>query len=83
MDFVKKEWKTIVTFIGLIGIIIYLFVVNAHLKTLLSQNAKIISTFNSIESVTISNDAGINDMSKKVEKIENNVAYIVKKVRRR
>lgn len=83
MDFLKKEWKNIVFSICLIGIIIYLVQVNSQLKSLQQQNAKIISTFDSIESVTVSTDAGLNEMTKKVDKIENNVAYIVKKVRRR
>jgi len=83
MDFFKKEWKTFLILICLIGIIVYLFQVNSQLKTLQQQNAKITSTFGSIESVTISTDAGLNEIAKKVDKIENNVNYIVKKVRRR
>lgn len=83
MDFLKKEWKNIVFSICLIGIIVYLVQVNAQLESLQEQNTKIISTFNSIESVAVSTDAGVNEMTKKVDKIENNVAYIVKKVRRR
>lgn len=83
MEFLKKEWKNIVFSICLIGIVIYLIQVKAQLESLQEQNAKIISTFNSIESVAVSTDAGVNEMTKKVDKIENNVAYIVKKVRRR
>lgn len=83
MDFFKKEWKNIVFSICLIGIIIYLVQVNSQLKSLQEQNTKIISTFGSIESVAVSTDAGLNEMTKKVDKIENNVSYIVKKVRRR
>lgn len=83
MDFFKKEWKTIGFMICLIGVIVYLVGVNSQLKQLQQQNTKIISTFDSIESVAISTDAGLNDMTKKVDKIGNNVSYIVKKVRRR
>jgi hypothetical protein len=83
MDFLKKEWKTIGFMICLIGVIIYLFGVNSQLKQLYQQNTKIISTFDSIESVAISTDAGLHEMTKQVDKIENNVSYIVKKVRRR
>ena len=83
MDFLKKEWKTLVNLICLMGIIIYLVVVVSQIKALQRQNAKIISTFDSIESVTISTDSGIHEMAKQIDKIENNVTYIVKKVRRR
>ncbi|MGD8834833.1 MAG: hypothetical protein PVJ84_09890 [Desulfobacteraceae bacterium] len=83
MDFVKKEWKTIGFMICLIGIIVYLFGINSQLRDLQSQNTKIISTFGSIESVTISSDSSLGEIIKKVDKIENNVSYIVKKVRRR
>ena len=69
--------------ICLIGVIVYLLGINSQLKDLQSQNEKIISTFDSIESVAISSDASLHEMAKKVDKIENNVSYIVKKVRRR
>lgn len=83
MEFLKKEWKTIGFMICLIGVIVYLFCVNSQLKRLQQQNNKIISTFNSIESVVISTDAGLNEVTEKVDKINNNVSYVVKKVRRR
>ena len=83
MDFFKKEWKNIIFSICLIGIIVFLFQVNSQLESLQQQNAKIISTFDTIETVTVGTDAGLNKMAKSVEKIENNVDYIVKKVRRR
>lgn len=83
MDFLKKQWTNLVILVCLMGIIIYLVMVNAQIKALQHQNAKIISTFDSIESVTISTDSGINEMAKQIDKIENNVTYIVKKVRRR
>ncbi len=83
MDFMKKEWKAFVMTICLVIIIIFLGKVNNQLTVLQKQNAKIISTFDSIESVAISTDAGVNEMSKNVDKIENNVTYLVKKARRR
>ena len=83
MDFFKKEWKTIVVALCLIMMIFYLFKVNNKLDAVKQQNAKIMSTFDSIESVAISSDAGVNEMSKKVDKIESNVSYLVKKARRR
>lgn len=83
MEFLKKKWISLVNLLCLIGIIIYLVVVSSQIAALQHQNAKIISTFDSIESVTISTDSGLNAISKQVDKIENNVTYIVKKVRRR
>lgn len=83
MDFFKKEWKAIGLMICLVGIVVYLIMVNMQIKALQAQNDKIISTFGSIESVTISTNTGLQDMVQQVDKIENNVTYIVKKVRRR
>lgn len=83
MDFLKKKWLSLVQLLCLIVIIICLVVISLKITELQQQNAKIISTFDSIESVTISSESGLNNMSKKIDKIENNVTYIVKKVRRR
>jgi hypothetical protein len=83
MNLLAKEWKNICFVICMIAIIVYLSSVNSQLKSLQTQNSNIISTFDSIESVAISTDADIHEMTKKVDKIENNVSYIVKKVRRR
>lgn len=83
MDFLKKEWLSLANLLCLIGIIIYLAVVSSQVATLQQQNAKIISTFGSIESVTISTNSGMNEMSQQIDKIENNVTYVVRKVRRR
>jgi hypothetical protein len=83
MDFVKKEWKALALILCLIAGIVYLMIVSNRLSALEHQNAKIISTFDTIESVTISTDAGLNDLNKQVDQIESNVSYIVQKVRRR
>ena len=83
MDFLKKEWKTIILAIFMMMMFIYLYIVNGQLEDLKQQNAKIISTFDSVESVVISSDAEINDMSKKVGKIESNVLFLIKRARRR
>jgi hypothetical protein len=81
--FMKKEWKVVLLIICLIAGIAYLSAINGRLSALERQNSKIISTFDSIESVAITTDAGMNEMSKVVDKIESEVSYIVKKVRRR
>jgi hypothetical protein len=83
MDFIKKEWLSLVQLICLIVIIICLVVISLKVTDLQQQNAKIMSTFGSIESVTISTDSGLNGMTQKIDKIDNNVTYLIKKVRRR
>lgn len=83
MDFFKKEWKAIVLTLCLVVMVFYMIKLNDRLVAVQQQNTKIISTFDSIESVAISSDGSINEMSKKVNKIENNVTYLVKKARRR
>ncbi len=83
MDLVKKEWKTIVVTLCLLGMILFLLQINSQLKALKAQNAKLISTIDSIESVSISTDSGVHDMGKKIEGIDANVSFVVHKLRRR
>ena len=83
MDFIRKEWKAILMVLCLIAIVIFLSKINDQLNTLKTQNAKLISTIDSIESVSISTDGGVHDMGKKVDEIDTNVSYIVQKLRRR
>lgn len=83
MNFLKKEWKVIVLILCLIGVTIYLACLNSRLTQLQRQVAKIASTVDSVESITLNTDASISDQSKKVDEIESDVDYIVKKIRRR
>ncbi len=83
MDFIKKEWLSLVQLICLIVIIISLVMISLKVTDLQQQNAKILSTFGSIESVTISTETGLNGMTQKIDKIDNNVTYLIKKVKRR
>jgi hypothetical protein len=83
MDFLQKEWKVIVLFICLLGVVVYLSRVNAQLDALKDQNAKLISTIDSIESVSLSTDASVHDMGKKIEGISTNMTFVVQKLRRR
>ena len=83
MDFLKKEWKAIAVVICLLGIVVYLSRVNGQLDALKVQNAKLISTIDSIESVSLSTDASVHDMGKKVEGIGTNMNFVVQKLRRR
>jgi len=83
MDFLKREWKAIAVVICLLGIVVYLSRVNGQLDALKIQNAKLISTIDSIESVSLSTDASVHDMGKKVEGIGTNMNFVVQKLRRR
>lgn len=83
MDILKKEWKTIAVIICLAGIVVYLSRVNGQLHALEDQNAKLISTIDSIESVSLSTDAGVHDMGKKIDGIGTNMKFVVQKLRRR
>ena len=56
---------------------------NNQVLNLKAQNAKISSTLDSVESVSISTDSGVVQMSKNVDAINANVSFIVQKVRRR
>ena len=83
MDFLKSEWKTVAVIICLLGIVVYLSRVQGQLDAIKEQNAKLISTIDSIESVSLSTDAGVHDMGKKVDGIDTNMNFVVQKLRRR
>jgi hypothetical protein len=83
MDFVKKEWKAIALIICLIAVVVFLVKINSQLNAINKQNAKLISTIGSVESVSLSTDAGVNDMGKKIDTIDANTSYVVQKLRRR
>jgi hypothetical protein len=83
MDFLKREWKAVAVVICLLGIVTYLSRVNGQLNALEKQNAKLISTIDSIESVSLSTDASVHDMGKQVEGIGTNMHFVVQKLRRR
>jgi uncharacterized membrane protein YiaA len=83
MEFFKKEWKTVLFILWLVGITVFLVHLNNQLTTLNYKNTKMASTIDSIESVVISTDASVVDSSEKIETIGSNVSFIVQKVRRR
>jgi hypothetical protein len=83
MDFLKKEWKSILFILWLIGITIYLFQMNDQIGQLKKVNTKMMSTMDSVESVAISTDSNIQEMNKKADEINANVSFIVQKVRRK
>lgn len=83
MEFIKKEWKTVLFILWLLGITVFLVYQNNQLTTLNHKSTKMASTIDSIESVVISTDASVVDSSEKIEAIGSNVSFIVQKVRRR
>ena len=83
MVFLKKEWKTLLLVIWLIGITYFLFVINGQLNGMQREDAQLRSTLDSVESVVLSTDNNIADMGKKIDGINSNVEFVVTKVRRR
>ncbi len=83
MVFLKKEWKTLVTILWLAAITVFMIRINDHTNQLLARNAKMASTLDSVESVVISTDANIVQANKMMSDSENNLNFIVEKIRRR
>lgn len=83
MEAIKKEWKTILFILWSIGITYFLFHMNSQILDLKAQSAKISSTLDSVESVSISTDSSVVQMSKNVDAINANVSFIVQKIRNR
>ena len=83
MEILKKEWKAILFTLWLIGITIFLNHINTQLNQLVIQNSKMASTLDSVESVAISTDSAVANISKEVDTVGSNVSFIVQKVRRR
>lgn len=83
MEVVKKEWKTILFILWSIAITYFLFQMNNQLLDLKAQSARISSTLDSVESVSISTDSSVVQMSKNVDTINANVSFIVQKIRKR
>ena len=83
MVFLKKEWKTLLLIIWLIGISYFLFAVKGQLNGMQRDDAQLRSTLDSVESVVLSTDNNIADMGKKIDGINSNVEFVVTKVRRR
>lgn len=83
MQFFKKEWKTIFVAVWLVVITILLIRVTDQLSQLQKRSAKMASTLDSVESVTLSTDASIAQTAKRVGDIDANVSFIVQKVRRK
>lgn len=83
MAFLKKEWKAIVVTLWLVIITIFLCQINGQLSDLNAKNAKIASTLDSVESVAISTDSAVMQLSQTANEMESNVQFIVQRIRRR
>jgi hypothetical protein len=83
MGILKKEWRTLLMIVWLLGITIFLFTLKGQINEIQRRNAKIASTLDSVESIVITTDSSVENMAKKVDGVESNVSYIVQKVRRR
>lgn len=82
-DRVKKEWKTWVVAVWMVVVTGFLFYINTKIDSLGDTDESIVSNIDSIESIIISTDAATADISKKVNEIEKDVTFIVRKVKRR
>lgn len=83
MDKLKKEWASIVIIVWLVGVTLFLFNMRDKIDQLQVKSDKIADTLETAEGVIIGVDSGVQESNKKIEKIESQVNYIVKKVRRR
>lgn len=83
MYMLKKEWKSIVIALWLVIITLFLFSLGGKLNRLQAQTDKIADTLETAEGVILGADTGIQDMLKRMEDVQSQINYIVKKVRRR
>jgi len=83
MHFLKKEWRTILPIVWLVVITIVLVRISGQLSDMHDRNALIASTLGSVESIVITTDSGVAQVSRKVGEIESDVDFIVERIRRR
>ena len=83
MQFLKKEWKTVLPMLWLVIISIFLLRISSQLNEMHIRHAKVASTLDSVESIVLSTDSGVVQVSKKVGEMETNVDFMVERMRRR
>jgi len=83
LEEIKKDWKVYLLILGMICILVLLFQLNTKITDLQTETAKLNSTLDSVEGIIISTDGNIVRMEKKIGVLESNIAYIVRKVRRK
>jgi hypothetical protein len=83
MQFIKKEWKTVLPMLWLVIISVFLLRISSQLNEMHIRHAKVASTLDSVESIVLSTDSGVVQVSKKVGEMETNVDFMVERMRRR
>ncbi len=83
MDMLKKEWKSLVIIVFLIGITFFLFKLRDQFEQLQAQNAKISDTLETVEGIIIGTDSGVVEINKSMKSLGTQVDYIRKRIRRR
>jgi hypothetical protein len=83
MQFLKNEWKTVLPMLWLIIISVFLLRISSQLNEMHIRHAKVASTIDSVESIVLSTDSGVVQVSKKVGEMESNVDFMVERMRRR
>ena len=80
---VKKEWKTFVMAIWIIGVTGYLYHLNGQVQAIQQTSLKLSSDVDSIESILISTDSNVSLVKKQVEEMSAKMTVIHKRVMRR
>lgn len=83
MDLFKKEWKAILIGIWLVIVTLCIIRMGSQLNRLNETTDRVASTLDSVESIAISTDGNVIQMSKKVGAVESNTSYLVQRLKKR
>lgn len=83
MDLLKKEWKAILIGIWLVIVTLCIIRMGSQLTRLNETTVRVASTLDSVESIVISTDRNVIQMTKKVGDVDSNTNYIVQRLKRR
>jgi len=83
MELLKKEWKTFLIAAWLMLITFFLVFINAKVSGIEQKSIRLSSTLDSVESVVLASDDGLNQISKKVQTMDSSLGFIVEKLRRK
>lgn len=83
MNMFKKEWKSIVIVVWLAGITLLLFNIQGKLDPIQARGDQIADNLETVEGVILGTDSGVLEIDKRMERLESQVNYIAKRVRRR
>ncbi len=79
----KRDWASYVLIVLMVGAILFLVKLNGMLNELKEVNQKILSNLDSVESIVISTDSNVAEITKQMDGVKSNVVYIVRKIKRR